>query len=197
MPGVLMSVKGRNSAPRRPLLNVLIAGLLLSGLASTSHAQMGVYESVDSFLSRHFGEQPTPSVVWMDQQLRDQVEDVLGHRFGKLRVRYWRDATKSVWILDEIGKEAPITTGIVVTDGVISAVKVLIFRESRGWEVKHDRFAKQFVDARRQQDGGLDRQIDGITGATLSVRAVTRVAEVALLLDAATRPEEAISLRQD
>jgi hypothetical protein len=37
----------------------------------------------------------------------------------------------------------------------------------------------------------LDRNIDGISGATLSVRALTRLARVALLLDAEVREAKA------
>ena len=88
-----------------------------------------------------------------------------------------------MWVLDEIGKELPITTGIIVNNGAIERVRVLVFRESRGWEVRHDFFTNQFKGAGMTKDGRLDRQIDGISGATLSVRAVEKLARVALLLD--------------
>jgi hypothetical protein len=100
-----------------------------------------------------------------------------------MRVRYWQEQTQTVWIMDEIGKELPITTGIVVSNGAIDRVRVLVFRESRGWEVRHDFFTNQFKGASMQEDGRLNRQIDGISGATLSVRAVEKLARVALLLD--------------
>ena len=110
------------------------------------------------------------------------VERLLGHRFSALRVRYWHDGEKSAWILDEIGKELPITIGVAVENGSIRNVRVLEFRESRGWEVRYPFFTDQFVDARLGPDEKLDRRIDGITGATLSVGAVTRIARVALVL---------------
>jgi Na+-translocating ferredoxin:NAD+ oxidoreductase RnfG subunit len=72
---------------------------------------------------------------------------------------------------------------VTVADGAIENVRVLEFRESRGWEVRYPFFTDQFVDARLEDDGRLDRRIDGITGATLSVAAVTRIARIALLLD--------------
>ena len=125
---------------------------------------------------------PTPATLWVTGDLRDTVESVLGHKFGVLRVRYWRDGERSAWILDEIGKELPITIGVTVDDGSIDNVRVLEFRESRGWEVRYPFFTDQFADARLVKDRRLDRNIDGITGATLSVRAVTRIARVALLM---------------
>jgi uncharacterized protein with FMN-binding domain len=98
-------------------------------------------------------------------------------------MRYWTRDHRSAWILEEIGKEQPITTGIVVQGGRIERIKVLIFRESPGWEVRHDFFTEQFKAAGLTEKHGLDRHIDGISGATLSVRALTRLARLALFLD--------------
>jgi len=100
-----------------------------------------------------------------------------------MRVRYWKREDRTAWIVEEIGKEKPITTGIVVAHGRIESVKVLVFRESRGWEVRHEFFTDQFRDAGLADDGALDRQIDSISGATLSVSAVTRLARMVLYLD--------------
>ena len=60
--------------------------------------------------------------------------------------------------------------------------KVLVFRESRGWEVRHPFFTDQFRDAGLTGELALDRNIDGISGATLSVRALSRLARLALYL---------------
>jgi hypothetical protein len=57
-----------------------------------------------------------------------------------------------------------------------------VFRESRGWEVKYPFFTDQFARIGLTGEGELDRQIDGITGATLSVQAMKRMARVALRL---------------
>jgi len=94
-----------------------------------------------------------------------------------------------VWVMDEIGKEKPITLGVVVDGGAIESLDVLVFRESRGWEIRHPFFTDQFRRLRLGHDGGLDRPVDGITGATLSVRAAKRVATAALILHAHTEAE--------
>jgi hypothetical protein len=146
--------------------------------------EAGRYMETEDYVRGAFpGGSPTPRTLWVSGDLRDAVERVLGHRFAALRLRYWHDGAKSVWILDEIGKELPITIGVTVAGSAIENVRVLEFRESRGWEVRYPFFTDQFVDARLEADGRLDRRIDGITGATLSVGAVTRIARVALLLD--------------
>ena len=85
--------------------------------------------------------------------------------------------------MDEIGKEKLITAGFVINNGQIEQVKILIFRESRGWEVRHDFFIDQFKQAKLKDNHQLDKNIDNISGATLSVRAVRKLAQIALLLD--------------
>ena len=60
---------------------------------------------------------------------------------------------------------------------------MLVFRESRGWEVRHDFFTDQFKQAQLSDDYHLKQSIDNISGATLSVRAVKKLARIALLLD--------------
>jgi len=165
---------------------LLLAILLLAPGAAFAGpgGEAGRYIETDEYISSAFpGGSPAPRTLWVSGELRDAVERVLGHRFAALRVRYWHEGARSVWILDEIGKELPITIGVTVADGAIDNVRVLEFRESRGWEVRYPFFTDQFVDARLEDDGHLDRRIDGITGATLSVAAVTRIARVALLLD--------------
>ena len=178
---------GRQSGPviKDKMANTLKTFVLVM-LASVpvGVAQAAVYQDPADFVSESFhGNPPAPKVLWLTPEMRQEVEAVLGHAPNGMRVRYWQERTQTVWVMDEIGKELPITTGIVVNDGAIDRVRVLIFRESRGWEVRHDFFTRQFEGASMLEDGRLNRQIDGISGATLSVRAVEKLARVALLLD--------------
>lgn len=142
-----------------------------------------VYQEPDDFISEVFaGKQAEIRVIWLDKTLQEKVATILDHPYRGLRVRYWIDGTRTAWILDETGKEKPITTGFVINNNKIELVRILAFRESRGWEVKHAFFTRQFEAASLNQDNNLDRSIDNISGATLSVRAVTKLARVALLL---------------
>ena len=161
----------------------LVLLLLLGPAIAGPGGEAGRYIETEDYIRTAFAEElPAPRTLWVSGDLRATVERVLGHRFSSLRVRYWFDGETSVWILDEIGKELPITIGVTVADAAINNVRVLEFRESRGWEVKYPFFTDQFVNARLESDERLDRSIDGITGATLSVGAVTRIARVALLM---------------
>jgi hypothetical protein len=163
---------------------IALSSLLAAAVAfAGSGAPAGRFMEVEQYLERAYpAGAPKVSVLWVTGDLRQSVEEVLGHRFDQLRTRYWFDGETSVWVLDEIGKEMPITIGVTIRGGRIEDIKVLEFRESRGWEVKYPFFTDQFRNAKLVERQRLDRDIDSITGATLSVGAVTKVAKVALIL---------------
>lgn len=161
-------------------------------LLSTIVYAGGVYQEPDAFIAEVFADKPPKAaVIWPDKALKADMKSILGHDYPGLRIRYWKHDGRTAWILDEIGKDKPITTGFVINAGRIERVRVLIFRESRGWEVRHSFFTDQYDNAALQADRDLDRRIDNISGATLSVRAVTRLARLALLLDQAVNAEKA------
>lgn len=164
-----------------------LAALLTTLLLPLVGAYGAVYQESKAFLEEVFdGAVPKPRFLWMKKPLREEAEQILRHKPGFLRTRYWKNENQSVWILEEIGKTQPITFGIVIKDNQIKQIKVLAFRESRGWEIKHNFFTHQFIHASIKEDLSLDPPIDGISGATLSVRASTKVARLALLFDRTT-----------
>lgn len=138
---------------------------------------------IKRFLGETFSTAPAAETLWLTGDLLPAVRDVLGHDYPAPRLRYWRVGQRTVWVLDEIGKEMPITVGIALENGAVERVKVLVYRESRGWEVKSPAFTAQFSGARLDAEHKLDKSIDGISGATLSVRALSRLTRLALLLE--------------
>lgn len=141
------------------------------------------YMSSKDFISQSFnGEQSQRKVYWLEDNTKKTIESILGHKFKKLRLRYWQHNQQTVWILNEIGKESPITVGIHISDNKIVKTKVLIYRESRGDEVRHDFFTQQYINAELTDELKLSNHIDGISGATLSVNALTKLSRIALVL---------------
>ena len=82
----------------------------------------------------------------------------------------------------DANSDEPITIGFEIGDNGIVASRVLAFRESRGWEIRFEAFTAQFEGASLEPSRELDRSIDNITGATLSVNAYKRLARFALWL---------------
>jgi len=170
----------------RKLLLLLIPALLCTTLLAEA-----VYQQPDDFLGETFSANvPEPAVIWLSGERKQFVRQLLGHRYSTLRVRYWRQKQRSAWVLEEVGKDLPITIGLVINNGLLEQIKVLVFRESRGWEIRHPFFTDQFQSARLDEDNTLDRDIDGISGATLSVRAMKNMATLALFLDAELRKQD-------
>ena len=162
----------------------ITALFLFSLIFSSATVAGGVYQEPADFINEVFDDKPPKAeVLWLDEDLKKKIVNILDHKYKGLRIRYWRQENKSAWILEEIGKEKLITTGIVINNKQIEQVKVLVFRESRGWEVRHDFFTEQFKQATLKENHQLDKTIDNISGATLSVRAVRKQAQIALLLD--------------
>ncbi len=164
------------------MLRQFLLYILLVGLMPLSYAK-GVYQEPAEFIKEVFVNHiPKPSSMWVTNELKPQVNEIMGHDLPSLRVRYWGHEQRTVWILEEIGKEKPITVGVVVNQGKIEQLKVLVFRETRGYEVRHPFFTDQFKGRFIDNEKRLDQNIDGISGATLSVRALQKIARLALFL---------------
>jgi len=148
----------------------------------------GVYMSPEAFLAESFS--PTQALIeslWLTDDIRESAKQILNHTYPGLRIRYWHASEagrlRTAWIMNEVGKTRPITIGITIVDGHIERVRILEFRESRGAEVRMDFFTRQFVGlSLRSPKRQLSDNIDGITGATLSVKAVKKTARFALYL---------------
>lgn len=143
-----------------------------------------VLQKPDVFVAQAFsGAPPEKETLWFTGELRETVSDILGRK-APSRTRYWRQGNRTVWILEQIGKYKPITVGLVVHENAIEQIKVLIYRESHGWEVKYPFFTDQFmgVELKDMDAYKLNKDIDGIAGATLSVRALVRLTRLALTL---------------
>lgn len=147
-----------------------------------------VYQAPEAFLAEVFPDGvPEPTVIWLTGERKTHATRILGHPPESLRTRFWRDGERTAWILNEIGKERPITVGLVVNNDRLEKIRVLVYRESRGAEIRFPFFTEQFTDAAINETGILDRQVDNITGATMSVNAMKRLASLALFLHAESR----------
>ncbi len=175
-------------------------------VASAVAVARGVYQQPSDFLREVFhGQVPEVKYFWLTGAKKIAAKKLLGHQYRKLRLKYWQNGNRIAWLLDEIGKEEPITIGIVVKIDQVKAehieqLKVLIYRESRGEEVRHTFFTSQFKGIMLDKNKKLSQPIDGITGATLSVRALKRLSRLALwlseeVLSQSSTPTQSLSVK--
>lgn len=162
-------------------IRILFGCALMSGVSAAGGT---VYQRPSEFIAGNFGGKlPTARALKLSATHQAMMKRFLGHSYKPSTIRYWSQGGTFVVILDEVGKTQPITTGFVVKGGKMEQVKVLIYRESHGFEVSRSSFTNQFRKASLTSEGKLDRRIDGIAGATLSVRALSGLARVALYFD--------------
>lgn len=134
------------------------------------------------YVEKMLPEKVSPKTLWLTKDIQAAIYDLIGHPYASARIRYWEAADTQVWILNEIGKEKNITAGFTLKQGKIIDAQVIEFRESRGWQIKNKAFTDQFVHVFLEDGKQLSRHIDGISGATLSVRAMQKMAKLALYL---------------
>ncbi len=165
--------------------------LLITSLATASLWAKGVYQSPEDFINEVFANTPPKAErVLVKGDLGKSIKSILDHRYSKIRIPYWREGNRTVWILEKIGKERPITAGFVIENNQVKHFKVLIFRESRGWEIRNDFFTNQFDGAHLTPKNKLNQPIDNITGATMSVNAMKKLSRMALYLHQQVTTEE-------
>jgi hypothetical protein len=158
----------------------LVIGLWLCCWVSGALAQRGVYATQAELLSEYLPA-ATQHSLWLQESQRT-IAEAIWQRKLPLRISYHQQGDTSLWVMREIGKEQPITIGVIVAANKINAIKVMEYRESRGGEIRHNFFTRQFKQLGLAADQQLDKPIDGISGATLSVRAMKKIARLSLYL---------------
>jgi len=118
--------------------------------------------------------------TWMPSEAEiTSLQERLGWRVApeEVRVHRGRRADEDMGfavITEEKGRFKPITFLVKVAPaGHVEMVLVMVYRESRGDGVKRQRFLKQFRRKNAASSLRLNRDIVGVSGATLSSRGVT------------------------
>jgi len=119
---------------------------------------------------------------------REALETRLGRKVPETDFvlhRGTKDGEDLGWavVLQEKGRFKPITFMVhVKPDGEVGLVLVMVYRESRGDGVKRQRFLKQFRGRDVEDPLRMNRNVVGVSGATLSSRALTAGVRKALVL---------------
>jgi Na+-translocating ferredoxin:NAD+ oxidoreductase RnfG subunit len=121
-----------------------------------------------------------------DQKIR--IQDRIGWKFPEESFRAFKAETDGkvdgyAVIQETIGKHRPITYIVGVTpQGKVFDVEIMVYRESKGSEVRRKRFNAQYEGKTAQDPISINKDIINITGATMSVRSVSAGVKRALVL---------------
>jgi hypothetical protein len=133
-----------------------------------------------------------------------ELKEKIKQRMGKTPTSVWEDsyvtfvAKKGETILgyavivEEIGKHRPITLVVGVgADHKIKDAALMVYREAYGGEVRDRRFLQQYKGKGLKDPLLPYRDIQNISGATMSVEAIGRGSKKALALVDLIYPEDA------
>ena len=119
---------------------------------------------------------------------KTRIEQRIGWKFPETFFRAFRAESNGkvegyAVIQETIGKHRPITYIVGITpEGKVFAVEILVYRESKGSEVRRKRFNAQYEGKTVQDPIRINKDIINITGATMSVRSVSAGVKRALVL---------------
>ena len=130
-------------------------------------------------------------VIPSNQELKKKISE----RMGKNKTSLWEDSYVTfvakkgddvigyAAIVEEIGKHRPMTFVVGVgTDRKIKDAALMVYREAYGGEVRNRRFLQQYKGKDLKDPLLPYRDIQNISGATLSVEAIGRGSKKALAL---------------
>jgi H+/Na+-translocating ferredoxin:NAD+ oxidoreductase subunit G len=171
----------------------LVCFLSSLGTPLLASAQEGIFLKEDEAPKAVFPEATSfdRKVIRSTEALKEKIRQLM----GKAKTSLWEEsyvtfvARKGDMILgyaaivEEIGKHRPITFIVGVgADRKIRDVALMVYREAYGGEVKDRRFLQQYK-GKSENDPLLPyRDIQNISGATMSVEAIGRGSKKALAL---------------
>lgn len=154
----------------------LVAALLSGSAALASVPDEQVFMTPEQALARAFpGRTAAKADVGLSKEQRARVEKRLGWKLKDPAIAVYAAGPGDGYAVfaEEIGKHEPITFMVKVSaDLRVEWVEVLVYREAHGSEVRRPGFLRQFAGKRSGERLRPGREVENITGATLSVRAV-------------------------
>ncbi len=160
-------------------LAFIVFVLLLA--SSTLNASVRTYATEHEILEMSFsGAEIKKKKVNITPEMRIDIEKFIKGKFFKRRVYFYvakrgRQTQGYATVMNEIGKTEPITFMVILNrEGVVKSVNILVFRETQGYEIENPMWRKQFIGKSLKDPLRLKKNIDNISGATLSSRAVTK-----------------------
>lgn len=173
----------------KSVFNKLLPVLLLgSALTADGHAQ--VYFSVRGLLANQFRNSEVVDFqrVRLSARLREQIERELGEKLDKdeyiFYVAHSGPVVDGYGLFDrEIGQHEYIDFATFFDPaGRVTRVEVVAYREPYGDAIRSHRFREQFVGKAAGSGFKPGKDIDIVSGATLSARAMAKAVQRATIL---------------
>jgi len=139
-------------------------------------AHAAVYLTADEARAELFPGVAFESVpITLSSEQTQEIERRSGQRVRRPKLELWRGAAGEWFFVDRVlGKHEDITYALGIgADGRVVGVEILEYRETYGGEIRREEWRRQFVGRSSSDALALGREVDNISGATLSCRHVT------------------------
>lgn len=154
--------------------------LLLFTLTSISFAS--IKEEAESSVKSTFGEETKFSFekFKLPIELKNSIEKETQQKFFRDEVYLWKvakaDSVLGFAILDNVlGKAMPITFLVIFdNEGQVLSSEIIKYREAYGGQVGNKNWNEQFIGKNAESSFIVGKDIDGISGATISVNSVSK-----------------------
>ena len=129
-------------------------------------------------------------VIKLSPEKKAQIEERIGWKFPEQSFEVYIGESGDkidgyALVQNTIGKHKPMTYMVGIdSKGQVSDVELLIFRESRGSEIRQKRFNAQYEGKTVSDPVRINKDIINISGATMSVRSMSAgIKRVLVLVD--------------
>ena len=161
---------------------ILLGGILLGGSPIRDATEKYIISQFDVDVSIYM------HTLKLDTELKVLVQDKVKQRFYRDELYYWNisnnDTTIAYALMDNVlGKSMPITFLVILNnEGNILASEVIKYREAYGSEVGNKNWLAQFAYFNDTTDFKVGKNVDGISGATISVNSLSKgIQKIAIL----------------
>lgn len=167
-------------------LGLAFCGLLLGVASATAETLLSEQQALKIVFPK--SESVIAETKTLTSQQREELQKRSGLRFPEREYKFFLGKSKGesdsyALVMNEIGKHEFITFIVGITSkGEVGDVAVMEYRESRGGEVREQRFLRQFHGKGQKDAIQVNNDIVNYTGATLSSYAIARGVKKALLL---------------
>ena len=177
-----------------------LAAVFLLGLLTTTEGSAraeGVYYSTRALLTDFFrtSQNVTYKRVEIDPGMRERLAQRLGYVPARSSYTFYVASSSGridgyALIDEQVGEHLPITFAVKISPvGVVERQEIVCYREPRGDEVRDARFRRQFVGKTARDPIAVNRDIDAVSGATISsVAMAIGVKRALVLFDELVRP---------
>ena len=151
-------------------------------VCSCMWAESPIKAAAEKFIVTQFSDNVNLSMhtLKLAPELKVLVQNKVKQRFYRDELYYWNisnnDTTIAYALMDNVlGKSMPITFLVILNnEGNILASEVIKYREAYGSEVGNKNWLAQFTHFNDTTDFKVGKDIDGISGATISVNSLSK-----------------------